>query len=110
MKKSQSIRYTVLTPELLAIARKNGIPDSTTRYRVKKGWALERAVTEKPKTRNNSVRGELGFYTSKNKGENRSFRLEKQHDKKLDRLIEESNLNQSDFIAEIVTRWLAVQR
>lgn len=102
-------RYKLLTAEQIETFKANGIPGSTVRYRIKKGWDVERAITEKPKTRNNGHRADLGMYGSKSKGKDRHFRINKNLDSRLDKLVAESKLNHSDFIAAIVTNWLVSQ-
>ncbi len=104
--KTTDKRYKNLSPEQVAIFKANEIPASTVRYRIKKGWDVERAITEKPKTRNNNNEGDLGMYGTKNKGKDRHFRINKDLDSRLDEIVANSGSNHSDFIAAIVTEWL----
>ena len=92
----------VLTEESKAIATENGVPHSTVYARLKRGWDLEKAVTEKPRAFSYYGRDEHGSNIGKGLGKSRSIRFDQELDEAIDAAIAESGKTQSEFLADLV--------
>jgi hypothetical protein len=99
----------VLDEKHKQIALKNNISLQTVYARIKRGWNVDRAVSEVPQKTNvhvlpRSNRGPV-LAGEHPKGKHRSIRLYKYMDNEIDQIIEEMGLNQSDFIAMAVEQY-----
>lgn len=106
-------RYKLLTPEQIEIYKANGIPGSTVRHRIHIGWSVEDAITKPSTPTNTAPRGELGMYSTHEKGEKgkqRGFRLPKSLESRFEQAIADSGLRQSELLVHIVSQWLETQQ
>lgn len=92
----------IVPAEKMAIAEKNGIPRTTVYNRIRSGWDIEEAITKPSRGSRNKKRDSEGNFTGIGKGKTRSFNLPKEWDKELDLAIGNSNMNQSDFLCQVV--------
>ncbi len=91
----------LLPPEKVAIAERNNIPLTTVYKRLKRGWDLEKAITQPPRE-SNRKRSEEGEFIGSGKGKPRCFTLPLEWDEKLEKAIADSELNQSEWVAQVV--------
>lgn len=102
----------ILTKEQTEVAEKNGLSLVTVYARIKRGWGVERAITEPSKSMphlkemHRNEGGELISDSGAPKGKIRSFRLPEELDEMADRAIAESGKTQSDWAADIVAQYL----
>ena len=87
----------------------NNLSLQTVYARLKRGWDVERAVTEKPKqtTVHDLPRSETGELLPHElpKGKQRSIRLYKHMDDDIDEAIASSGMTQSDFVSMAVEQF-----
>jgi hypothetical protein len=91
----------LVPPEKLAIAEEKGIPAVTVYKRLKRGWDLEKAITE-PTRVSNRQRDNSGEFVDIGKGQTWRFSMSQEWDELLEKAIADSGMNQYDFIAQIV--------
>lgn len=100
----------LLPPEDAAIAEKNGIPLVTVYKRLQRGWDVEKAITKPTRSKGNQARDDRGEYQPKSetgkKGKIWSFAMPEEFDPMLSSAIADSELTQTDFLTEIVTKEL----
>jgi hypothetical protein len=89
-----------VTAENKAIAEANGIPTATVYARLKLGWDVERAVSEKPVPAYIPSRGKDGENVGGVLGKIRSIRFPKEYDEAIDQAIVDSGINQSAWLSE----------
>ena len=91
-------------------ALENGISIQTVYQRIKRGWDLDRAVTQKPKTPPHLSKGrDEGMIKAGDRpkgSKTYGFVYYKDREEKLDQAIAESGLSISDFMSNIVDEYL----
>lgn len=101
-----------ITQEQLAIAHSHGLATNTVYARLSRGWDLEKAITEPPKSSPPPLeRNEEGSLISDApKGKQRSIRLPAEWDEVADKAIAESGLSQSEWVANAIVNYLKKQK
>lgn len=107
-------KYKNLTPEQTRRYKEIDLSYTTVMNRIKKlGWSVEKAITTLP-TRNvkkrEANRDQDGTFKKKNKGKSRTIHLTKDVDELVDKAIAESDLTQSDYIAQGFMAWFQEQQ
>lgn len=95
----------LVSPEKLEIAEKNGIPKVTVYKRLDRGWDIHRAITE-PTKKVARERDQKGEFISQGKGKSRTITLPEEWDEFFDEVVESSQLNQSEWISQLVVNKL----
>lgn len=95
----------LVPPEKLEIAEKNGIPKVTVYKRLDRGWDIHRAITE-PTKKVARERDEKGEFISQGRGKPRTITLPEEWDEVFDEVVKSSQLNQSEWISELVVNKL----
>ena len=101
------------------IALANGISIQTVYARIKRGWSIDRAITEQVKSDNTPISAVIGSrqeggrlkpFAQKAKGKVISFTPYRDDEEELAQLITESGESRSVFLAEVIHQWLQARR
>ena len=102
-------RGILLSEENKHRAKENGLSLQTVYGRLKRGWEVERAITEPPQSTNfhNLPRSPTGEVTrgEHKKGRLRSIRFWDYMDEEIDKAIAASGMNQSDWVTMAVEEY-----
>jgi hypothetical protein len=99
----------LLTDEQLAIAEQNGIPKVTVYKRIQSGWDIEKAITQATRKAGNIKRKD-GLFVDAGRGETKFFSLPVEWDEKLKSAIGESEMNESEWIEQVIINNLKTKK
>ncbi len=104
-------RGIILSEEDKQRAIANNLSLQTVYARISRGWDALKATTTPPKAialtkLDRLPTGELIPKNKERLGQIRGFQLLEKYDPLLDKLIEDSGLNQSEFVAKVLTEYI----